>query len=194
MQIARNNAYRPDLVLEKKQVNFTWGKGMNIMHEENLNPDFITMKVYNIGVGTAKNVSIQFDLESLDNLAETIEKTDQNDTFKYERTGDYISLTEDACKSMFFDDYIWEKQFILPDAQKETELYFPQACQTLLNRVFKKPEKSITNASLHLIVAYEDVQGKEYHEDIFLDCTSKYLAHDSSDNGSCGYTIESRIN
>lgn len=197
MQIARDNAYRPDLVFESQQVNLTWGNNLKNVFEpdvEKLNPYSIPVKIYNIGVGTAKNVSVKFDLESLDNLAKKIEIVDQNDTFNYDRAEKRVFLTVDGNKMMDSDDYIWEKQFILPDAQKETVFYLPSCYAILLNRWFTNVQIGIPNTSIHLIVAYEDIQGKSYNEDIYLDCTMKYYENDSSNNGSSSYSIKSRIN
>lgn len=193
MKTQRDTAYKPLLVLNtKKEIAISSINGllkperpaeiidngkytMHVMHEGS---ETLIIKLQNIGVGAAKNLSYQFDKKSFLDFFEV--EAVNNSNFYYE------DKKEERCIKYGYktDHGYWElhysnlsNSYLLPGEDHIIEIYLPQIIIEILQRALKDNYSEYFKKNRFSIdISYEDIQGKTFNLSLPLEININAIA------------------
>lgn len=193
MQIERDNAYRPTLVFETMELELDLGKENSskcLDFDENDDKHHsMELSFLNIGVGVAKNISINVDKEWYglmgiylyylqDKAGDEVYKYSLNDV-------NYVCDNPDGTSSMC-EYESFEKLYILPNAEEITKFEINKDLLDMLRSIKIQEYNALSSASngwqvgsivemkeiilpqIKLNVNFQDVQGKQYNKELYL--------------------------
>ncbi len=208
MQIQRDRAYTPLIVIEDTQVNIEWngcgsddgsmpvGKNPLVKDANDVNPTMITVKASNIGVGVAKKIRVTINTEKLlYNMFDTLNKETQYNPIRYElnKDGDQFCYY-DGTKNFIADiATYYEKNYLLPNAKEGFTIEISSVLTNIVKAFFIEGEgELLENYPITLKVSYQDIQGKDYTSEIKLILKEISLDYGSDGSGYATYQIKSK--
>lgn len=163
------------------------GREIGGSHGENFHLDF-----YNLGLGSAKNISIKFDIDVLEIMKEMkqiAESNNKSDVIKYSISNDWVNYETKQFQigggGSCIADYIFKKEinFLLPVSvnNKLTKVEFPHVltqlimfynyvlfeCYETCDGYYYSNGKKITTLefpTFKLLLKYEDINNKEHNK------------------------------
>ena len=199
MQIARNATYMPDISLSKVEVAIEWDNQGNI-YNVNKEINDSTLKIeqknlitntkfqmYNIGVGTAKDIILIWDHEkNMQQFIEALKKYEDIEVIYannmvYIKTA-VVSYGVGITKNQKFD-------FMLNSTQEYNTFILPIPYMNLFGELFVRTTKKEEFPTLFLDVYYTDIQGKSYYECIQLDVQLLHYLQNPDGSGFCTYNL-----
>jgi hypothetical protein len=185
MQIQRDRAYSPLIIIEDTKVHINWdgiasddgvsaSVGINPLVKDGdvVNPVMVSVNARNIGVGAAKKIHVTINSEKLIyDMIETLNKNLKYESKKYElnKDGDILYLFN-GTNSLGANEIIYsDKPFLLPNAEENFTIGIPPLLNSIVKEFYVKGlQELIKNFPITLNVAYQDIQGKKYSSEIKL--------------------------
>jgi hypothetical protein len=185
MKVERDNAYKPDIMMEDSKIQLVWGKKDDINSDEiNYEPvDNVSIPLHNVGVGTAKKVQIELKKDSIIEQLDLLKTNIDNFRYEYKETvvgdKDHYDELDVFVNDNKFSYYVrnkYEFNYILSDTQSEQ--YYEISLQTLLTDILTDIVgcEYITISQSDtirenfpdtvFIVKYTDIQGVNYSKTI----------------------------
>ena len=203
MQIQRNNAYMPDLIVETLYFIVTWGdttqfndmiKYYSTAHEMEVNPARIKLHVRNIGVGVAKKLSLSMATDNYISWLLFLKKLNPEIQYSFKQINQSIlEITKEGHK-LIFNHCAEKKPFLLESSKEVFDYgiinYTDLLCDIALSLTSKDKHNELLNIpDLKILASFEDVQGKKYNKEILLKTTFSFMSF-SDCNGYAGCQIE----
>lgn len=200
MQADRNAAYRPDVSFADIEVAITWEGECETENPEenqplNLDPFFEKYDVnatpqlmmYNIGVGTAKNIKLQWDHgANVENFIKAFEPYDDI-SILLDDNMIYIETDKSVIGQGVGNGYTAD--FMLSSAEDYCTIQFPVAYSYLIRELLTRSLPSNQLPTLSLSVTYTDIQNKAYSKVINIYIQTISYISDAYGNGCCVYNL-----
>lgn len=202
MQAARNATYLPNISLANTEVAISWDSNESpfISEEvETIISKMITdndikinalpkLKIYNIGVGTAKDITFAWNTEK--NVKQFMNILNSYDDINISFEKGMINI-----KTSSIEHSIWEPDqskidFLLNSTKEYDTLPFPLAYYELIKETYIKNDIK-EFPILYLAVSYSDVQGKIYNDIIHIYANISFLNQNPDGSGFCIFTLTS---
>lgn len=199
MQAGRNATYLPDISLHNTKVAISWNKNglpnitqeakdivLKMADKDTIINKLPQIKVYNIGVGTAKNISINWDHQR--NIKAFMDILNPCEDIDISYDGNMLNIKTPSVKKSIGEYGKYQIDFLLNSTQEFETFAFPLSYYTLLKESYIRTEhKEIP--TLYLLASYSDVQGKEYNKTIQINANISFLTKDSDGSGTCVFTL-----
>lgn len=216
MKEDRKSAFKPDILINPYEKKISWNEDrleewVQTTSDENpiienedgtfsssitiqsiLKASFDALPIANIGVGSAKNISITWDPGNTKRLLNKLIEYDSD-------YSNFCTIGDNASVFSFYDHLVHVNNvtdsfymYMLPANEKNSELSFslPLPYSIIIHELIKQPEFSFDNntisPSLFMNLSYEDILGNQYSDLIALKITRSLYS--TSSNGS-GYAI-----
>lgn len=203
MQADRNASYKPDISISDVsdvEVPIVW-KGtlpddpmddysalnLDTFYDEyNFNAPTELM-MYNIGVGTAKDISLSWDHRN--NIDAFIKAFEDYDDVKILHTGDmlHIETPKETIGQGLGDGY--NVEFMLNSTTEYHTVRVPLAYSYLIRELLIRNSDTENFPKLVLNITYSDIQNKVYKKQIYLSIDCIIYTTDMYGNGFCLYGI-----
>lgn len=202
MQAARNATYLPNIFISNTEVAISWDKdGRPYIGEEDLETiskmidehtiinKLPQMKAYNIGVGTAKDITFKWDTSNnIQQLANVLNACDNvNVIFDGSFVNIKVPLIE---QGMWASDSSQNDQigFLLNSSQESATLSFPLPYYELIRQIcIRADEKRIP--PLHLQISFSDIQSRTYTQFLQINSTISLLLQNPDGSGFCVFNL-----
>lgn len=201
MQAERNATYLPDISLSNTKVAISWDKNglpcitqeakditAKIADEDTIINKLPHMKVYNIGVGTAKNIS--FTWENQKNMKAYIDFLNSCNDIDISFDENMLYIKTPAINQGIGGSYISQYDFLLNSTQEFETLALPLSYYTLIKEAYIRTNNEKIPI-LYLSVSYSDVQGKSYNKTIQINADISFLTKNPDGSGFCIFTLTS---
>ena len=201
MQAARNATYLPNISLDKTEIAIAWDENGTIYSIDEEIKDFLLkvdkgnndinsiseLKIYNIGVGTAKDIALIWDHKK--NMQQFIDVFKSYDDIEvvYEKSMVYIKTT----MAEYGVGIVGQQHldFMLNSTQEYNTLLLPIPYANLIRELFVRTTNAEEFPTLFLDVYYTDVQGKRYSKQIQLNVQILYYMENVDGSGCCTYSL-----
>ena len=206
MQIARDNAYAPCLIIEDSKVNIRWDgseaasqtkdeKNPYMSDGETENPLFVPFHVKNIGVGIAKNVHIEINVEkTMSGWVDLLNKELVN------KPGVYTYTLKNDSGVLYFDngsqpmgsnpEMVGEKLYLMANAADDLQCAFsPLMALCIKEFIVNGQSDLLSDNPIRVYISYQDVQGKNLSTELFLYVDMNFLTLAPDGSGYATYTI-----
>lgn len=201
MQAERNATYLPDIYLSNAKVAISWDKNglpcitpeiediVSKMADEDIIINKLPqIKIYNIGVGTAKNISFNWNTQR--NMEAFMDILNPCDGINVSFDGNMLQIKTPATEQGIGEADNSQFDFLLNSTKEFETLAFPYSYYTLIKESYIRTDnKEIP--TLYLSVSYSDVQGKAYNRTIQINADIFFLEKNSDGSGFCIYTLTS---
>lgn len=200
MQAERNATYLPDISLGNTKVAISWDKNglpcitqeaeniVSKMADDTIINKLPQIKIYNIGVGTAKNISFNWDTQR--NMKAFMDVLNLCDDIDISFDGNMLHLKTPSIEQGIGEPDKSQFDFLLNSTQEFETLAFPFSYYTLIKEAYiRTDDKEIP--TLYLSVSYSDVQGKAYNRNIQINADISFLEQNPDGSGFCIYTLTS---
>lgn len=201
MQAERNATYLPYISLGNTKVAISWDKNglpcitqeaedivSKMADEDIIINQFPQIKVYNIGVGTAKNISFNWDTKR--NIKAFMDILNPYDDIDISFDGNMLHLKTPTIEQGIGETSKSQFDFLLNSTQEFERLAFPFSYYMLIKESYiRTNNKEIP--TLYLSVSYSDVQGKAYNRTIQINADIFLLEQNLDGSGFCIYTLTS---
>lgn len=201
MQAARNASYRPDITLGLTQVFISWDTEMNrsdINSNEESDSDFSyqsidlssvpSINLYNIGVGTAKDIIIRWDHQN--NISKLTEAFEPYSDIQLQHISNKLHVENGSQCAEYGLDQNTTFDFMLNSADERYTIQFPLYYYYLYKELFIRTPYNESFPELSLSISYTDIQNKTYSKNISVQIKPILYEADSSKSGSCHYLLE----
>ena len=205
MKKQREASYKPELIAIETLYHLEWRKNYIYSAEKDkeilkegkkLDVESYKIKIYNIGLGTAKGVNITFDfpyIEAIEIIKKMYEEinVDFNHKLEYKKNehGRFVFYADRA--EYHFSDYIEKFDFLMPVSQEKTfgQFHIPPCIEHILllyNNASNKylsanegnlPENEFPKLTLNML--YKDIANKEYRKKVKLSFDIRVSSTDS---------------
>ena len=209
MQIQRDKAYSPLIVIEDTQVHIDWNGNAKddlvsepasinplVKDGDVVNPIMVKVNALNIGIGVANKIQVTINLEELFyDMVEELNKNSHSDSLRYElNRDDNILYFFDGTKSLGSNEKINSvKLYLLPNAEENYTIGIPPLLNSIVKEFFVQGiQSSLKNYSFTLNVTYQDIQGKDYSSEIELYCEPLLSSYEADGSGYATYQIKSK--
>jgi len=209
MQIQRDRAYSPLLVVEDTEVNIEWDgtnledcvsttakKNPFIKDDDIVNPIIVSVNARNIGVGVAKNIHVAINAESiLYDMVDLLNHVTQYNPPCYELFSDGGVLYFNNGKAVVGSNRInyTDKLYLLPNAEESFSIAIPPLLLNVVREYYIEGKHDLlSNYLIVLNVFYQDIQGKDYNSEIRLYFETLYAAFDPTGSGVATFRIRSK--
>lgn len=215
MKEDRRSAYKPDILINPYEIKILWNKDgleqwVQISSDENpsieneddpfsssiiesiLKASLDALPIANIGVGTAKNISVSWDSGNIRRLLNKLIEYDTD-------YSSFCTIRDNAVIFSFHDHLVQVSNvtdsfymYMLPSAEKDSELFLtlPLPYSIIIQELIKQPDfyfnKGTFSPSLFMNLSYEDILGNQYSDLIALKITRSLYS--TSSDGS-GYAV-----
>jgi len=147
--------------------------------------------VKNIGVGTAKMISMKIDSQNIYDLIEVINEVDPTNTINCDTKGKNLELTIDNTTFGLSKSLIIEKAYLSPNSDENYEIFIPDPYALLLHKIFELGSEGIKKIpEIKITLSYEDIQGKKYEQNITLEIDPPFYYIDEDGNGKASYLFK----
>lgn len=200
MQADRNASYKPDVSISDAEVAIVWEGTLpddptddysalnfdSFYEQYNINAPTELM-MYNIGVGTAKDISLSWNHQ--ENVDAFIKAFDNYDDVKILYTDDmlYIETPKQTIGQGLGDNY--NVEFMLNSTTEYHTVRVPLAYSYLIQELLIRNPYTENFPKLNLNIAYSDIQNKVYEKQVYLSIDRIIYTTDVYDNGFCLYRI-----
>ena len=204
MKVDRNAAYRPSLSISNTETAIAWNQDGKIIEDEDNKKNFANllkdstiinitpqMLVYNIGVGTAKNVTFEWNHEK--NINQFVEKFNQYNGVKIlsvEENGVIIESDSSVIKVGYQTKV--EFEFLPNTSPTEYSIIFPRLYYDFITQLCSYAPLTEHDLCFELTVSYCDIQGKEYFETLYITPEPYFFIHNEDGSGYGVYTLTSK--
>ena len=174
MQVSRNNAYLPDILFHNTTFAVTWNENgftrlgqsddemyQNLIGRNEYVNEIPKIKLTNIGVGTAKNVQIEWAYDNLELLVDYLYQVNDEATFTFKRM--------DGSDTLIINDSIYtsSKPFTeiayMKNESEEDIIVFPyEYWECIRESCVNQTDSYLPIPDLQVELRYSDVQGKRY--------------------------------
>ncbi len=200
MQAERNAAYLPDISLSNTKVAVSWDKNglpcinqevqdivSKMADEDTILNKLPQIKVYNIGVGTAKNISFNWDNQR--NMKVFMDILNPYDDIDISFDKGWVLIKTPTIEQGFSGE-CEESQFdfLLNSTQEFETLTFPLSYYTLIEELYIRTDDKVVPI-LYLSVSFSDVQGKVYQETIQINPDVSLMVKNIDGSGFCIFTL-----
>lgn len=201
MQAQRNATYFPDISLNQTEVAIAWNKNglldTNISDETKqiiskiANTDtqinvLPQLKIYNIGVGTAKDITFVWDTKK--NVKQFMDILNSYDDTNISFDKGMINIKTSSIEYGIGEPNQNKIDFLLNSTKEYDTLPFPLVYYELIKETYiKNDAKEIP--TLYLAVSYSDVQGKIYNDTIHIYSNISFLSQNPDGSGFCIFTL-----
>ena len=209
MQEDRNAAYRPDVSFSDTTVAITWED----MSTEEPSESFSTvepeedsistlydslsesyafnapteLQMYNIGVGTAKDVTLKWDHEA--NVAAFIKAFSNYENVNVSLQGNILYVES---PSLSFGQGVGTEriaEFMLSSTEESHNVTFPYAYSFLIRELLSRAPIESDFPTFSLVITYSDVQNKTYSKELTVTVENLLYAPGTSGSGLCLYNL-----
>ncbi len=201
MQAERNATYLPDISLSNTKVAISWDKNgllcippevediVSKMVDEDITINKLPqIKIYNIGAGTAKNIS--FNWNNQRNIQAFMNILNPCDDINVSLNGNMLQIKTPGIDQGIGEADNSQFDFLLNSTKEFETLTFPYSYYTLIKESYARTDnKKIP--TLYLSASYSDVQGKAYNRTIQINADIFFLEKNSDGSGFCIYTLTS---
>ena len=201
MQVARNATYLPDISLSNTEVAIAWDKnGLSYISEDDMNTiskmikeDTVInklpqIKIYNIGVGTAKDIS--FEWNNPKNIKQFMNILNSYDDIDISFDGSMVNIKTPSIKQGIFIPANSQIDFLLNSTQEYDTLIFPFSYYQLIKEIYMRTDTKEV-PTLNLSVSFSDVQGKVYKKNIQINTNISFMTQNPDGSGFCVFTLTS---
>ena len=200
MQADRNAAYRPDLSFSDAEVAISWegtptedsneSSYYSLLNSLSESYDFntqIELKLYNIGVGTAKDVILKWDHKA--NIDAFSEAFSNYDDVRISLKGNMLHIESPS--------YSWATgvgpdriaEFMLSSTDEYCTIQFPYEYYFFIQELLYRKPIDNTYPTLYLSITYSDVQNKTYTKNISASIENSLYASNPNGDGLCLYNL-----
>ena len=199
MQAARNASYLPDISFSNTKVAIAWDKnGLPCTNTDDL--DVITkftdedtvinklpqIKIYNIGVGTAKDIS--FEWNNKQNINEFIHTLNSYNDINITYDKGMVNIKTPTSEQGIWGPDKSQIDFLLNSTQEYDTLLFPLSYYELIKEFYIRTDaKEIP--TIELTVSYSDIQGKVYKSTIKINANIYFMTKNPDGSGFCVFTL-----
>jgi hypothetical protein len=195
MKVQRNNTYMPQIVAAcNNVVEMQWNRKQDIMYLNNsekasISYNQVYLDVYNIGVGVAKNLKFEWDINNIDNLAKYI--NDNSNNFQINSTNGIYTIKTDGILSGGMEfERVNNLNFLAPSNDESYKIVFPHLylqCYKimLIDQLREYP-------LIKLKISYEDIQGKSYEQILNIRVSPDFL-YSLNGNEDMNYTGNAKL-
>lgn len=200
MQAARNATYLPNISIGNTEVAIAWDKNdLPYISEEDLETiskaidentiinKLPQMKVYNIGVGTAKDITFKWDSNNIQQLANVLSTYDDIDVIF---DGSFVNIKTSSIEQGMWSPDSSQTDFLLNSTQEFATLSLPLPYYELIREIYIRTDVK-TIPSLHLQISFSDVQGKTYTQSLQINSTISFLLQNPDGSGFCVFNLTS---
>lgn len=170
METQRNNAYKPDIVVEPSPIILSWGN-----FEAGEDPETVAMELKNIGIGVAKNITFAVNVDNCMRLVSILNKIGSEGSYMLSKKENNNLLLRCPNDDIFpYNLESDEKYYMLPNAEKTYKLDMSRIHVDLLRRISQNalannlPVLLMNIPDLEVLVSFEDIQGVKYKKEISL--------------------------
>lgn len=199
MQAGRNATYLPDISLSNTKVAISWDKNglpsitqdakdvvSKIADKDTIINESPQIKIYNIGVGTAKNISFNWDHQR--NIKAFMDILNSYDDIDVSYDGNMLNIKTPGIEEGIGEYSKDQFDFLLNSTQEFETIAFPLSYYTLLKETYIRTDhKEIP--TLYLLASYSDVQGKAYNKNIQIKANISFLTKNPDGSGFCIFTL-----
>lgn len=206
MQIARDNAYAPCLIIEDSKVNIRWDgsesaaqtkdeKNPLMSEGETENPLLVPFHVKNIGVGIARNVHMEINVENtMRGWVDLLNKelVNKSGVYPYKLKNDSgVLYFDNGCHPVGSNPIIvGEKLYLMANAADDLQCAFSPLMVLCINEFIINWKDELLSANpIRVYITYQDVQGKNLSTELFLYVDIDFLSRESDGSGYATYTI-----
>jgi hypothetical protein len=174
MKISRNNAYMPDILFHNTTFAVIWNENgftklgqsddemyQNLIGQSDYVCEIPKIKLTNIGVGTAKNIQIEWSYDNLELLVDYLYKVNGEATFTFRRN--------ESSNTLIIKDSIYtsskpftEIPYMKNEAEEEIIVFPYEYWECIRESCINQTDGSLPIPDLKVEVRYSDVQGKRY--------------------------------
>ncbi|GLC79673.1 hypothetical protein [Lacrimispora brassicae] len=199
MQAARNATYLPDISLGNTEVAIAWdenGLPINIsdetkdivskmINEENTQLNILPqLKIYNIGVGTAKDITFTWNTEQ--NVKQFMNVLNSYDNIDISLEGNMVHIKTPAIEQGSWSPIKSQVDFMLNSTQEFNTLTFPLCYHELIKEMYIRTNEI---PPIYLTISYFDVQGKAYNKTMQINAKLSFLTQNPDGSGFCVYSL-----
>lgn len=199
MQAARNATYLPNVFFGDSEVAITWDEnGLPVTNDDIM--DIVSamsgedatinkvpkIEIYNIGVGTAKDISINWNVKR--NIEQFVDVLNcyEGIEIALDKNMVHIENNEFAIGSWLPDNN--HIDFLLNSTEEFETIDFPFPYYELIREVYIRAD-SREMPSIYLSVSYSDIQGKVYSKNIRIDANVSFLMQNTDGSGFCVFDL-----
>lgn len=199
MKDERNAAYLPDILFGNTEVAFAWDSNDSItdtdeemknilsktVREDTVINDVPQLKIYNIGVGTAKDIIITWNHE--ENMCQFINALEPYKDIEVTFEDDLVQIKRCGIErgAWLSDDARFD--FMLNSTREYNRIQLPVPYSDLIRELYIRNTKEFPLLSLE--VTYSDVQGVIYSKNMEISVQSYFYILNPSGNGCCVYYL-----
>lgn len=201
MQAARNATYLPDISLSNTEVAIAWDKnGLSYISEDDMNTiskitkeDTVInklpqIKIYNIGVGTAKDISFEWNTSK--NIKQFMHILNSCDDINISFDRSMVNIKTPSIEQGIFIPDNSQIDFLLNSTQEYDTLIFPLSYYQLIKEIYMRTDTREV-PTLYLSVSFSDVQGKVYKKNIQINTNISFMTQNPDGSGFCVFTLTS---
>lgn len=201
MRAERNDAYRPDISLSNTELAISWDKNglpsiskeaedtlSKVIHADTAINAIPQIKVYNLGVGTAKNITLEwYNQKNMKNFINIFNSYDGINVFIDDNS---VYIETDSIKHRIWTPINSKIDFLLNSKQDFDTLPFPSPYYQLIKEMCIRTRTQDV-PPLYLQISYSDVQGKIYNKTIQIHTSISFLVQDVDGSGFCVLNLNS---
>lgn len=201
MQAERNATYLPDISLNNTEVAIAWNEsGLPYISDEaeevfskmldnntqiNVLPQ---IKVYNIGVGTAKDITFIWNTQK--NMKQFIDVLNSYNDINISLEKNMINIKTPSIDQSIGEPDRCQINFLLNSTQEYDTLSLPFSYYQLIKEIYIRAD-SQNMPTLHLSVSFSDVQGKVYNKSLQIIPRISLLTQNPDGSGFCIFSLVS---
>lgn len=201
MQAERNATFLPDISLSDTEIAISWDKNglLNTSQEtediiseisnENTNINKLPqIKIYNIGVGTAKNITLNWNHQR--NIKQFMDILNTCDYINISYNQNVIQITKPTSELGLMEPDKSQIEFLLNSSKEYKTIIFPYSYFELIKEtVINKSAQEVP--PIYLSISYSDVQEKIYNKTIQINANISFSVKNSDGSGFCIFTLTS---
>ena len=204
MQAARNATYMPDVALSSTEVAIAWDENglpyvaaedmeiiSKIIKEDTIVNSSPKMKIYNLGVGIARNISFKW--EKSRNIKQFMNILNGSADIEVSVDDGLINI-----KTPRMEYGIWEPDnvtmdMLLNSTEEYESLFFPYSYYQLIREVYiGTGERRIPDVCL--TISFSDIQGKVYEKHMQINTQISFMKQNADGSGFCVfYLVPSKV-
>lgn len=207
MKAERDAAYRPEIVIEDPFIALSWDdNGLPVENEDaermlsyyvdeskaSVN-HFPQISIYNIGVGTARDVTIKWDKTNLDSFIAFFQN---NSAVNVKIDGGLLVIDKNGHTKGTGLPTTEKIEYLLNSSSDYSSIYIPFVYYELLSEaLLNSPDAPLLIPQIGLTINYMDIQGQKYEKEISLSYDVLFSLRSPDGSGYCiGKLISNKEN
>lgn len=200
MQAERNATYLPDISLNNTEVAIAWDENglpyitdeadvafSKMINDNNTQVNVLPqIEVYNIGVGTAKDITFIWNTQK--NIKQFMDILNSYEDINISFEGNMTNIKTPSIDQGIEGPDSRKIDFMLNSTQEYDTLTLPLLYYQLIKEIYMRTD--IKNMpTLYLAVSFSDVQGKVYNEVLQIIPRISFLTRNSDGSGFCIFSL-----